>query len=66
MPAPERGVGSGIDHHDFGLNQSKIMKRDRFKQLARDVDAKALTLLLIPLWRYQSPFKARRCRFQHR
>jgi hypothetical protein len=25
-----------LDHDDFGLNQSKIMKRDRFNKLERD------------------------------
>jgi hypothetical protein len=38
-----------LDHDDFGLNQSKIMKRDRFNTLEWDAGAKPLTLLLIPL-----------------
>ncbi len=38
-----------LDHDDFGLNQPKIMKRDRFNKLERDASAKPLTLLLIPL-----------------
>ncbi len=37
-----------LDHDDFGLHQSKIMKRGRFKRFEWDGGAKALTLSLIP------------------
>jgi len=35
------GIG-GFDHDDFGLDQSKIIKRDRFKGLERDAGGKPL------------------------
>jgi hypothetical protein len=36
-PLDNRGA---LDHDDFGLNQSKIIKRDRFNELERDAAIK--------------------------
>jgi hypothetical protein len=42
-PAFSLGIfGGHLDHDDFGLNQSKIMKRDRFNKLERDAGGKPL------------------------
>ena len=38
----DAGVRPRNNHHDFGLKQSKIMKRDRFIKLKRDAGAKPL------------------------
>jgi len=39
---PPQTANDGLDHDDFGLNQSKIIKRDRFKSLERDTGGKPL------------------------